>query len=81
MTHLGSVSVDSVAGSVSGGTPRVPDPQLLVVSHGTKERLVEKVPGDVLHHRSVSSENRLGVYDLVLLGGCVDVPQADGVVI
>ena len=46
-----------------------------------KERLVEQMPGDILNNGSVSCEDRLGVNDLVLLGGSIDVPQADGVVV
>ena len=46
-----------------------------------KERLVEQMPGDILNNGSVSCKDCLGVNDLVLLGGGVDVPQADGVVV
>ena len=42
---------------------------------------MEQVPGDILNHSSVPSEDCLGVDDLVLLGRGVDVPEADGVVV
>ena len=42
---------------------------------------MEQVPGNVLNNSSVSCEDRLGIDDLVLLGGGVDVPEADGVVV
>ena len=41
--------------------PDVPDAQLVVVSHAAKERLVEQVPGHVLHHGGVAGEDALGV--------------------
>ena len=40
--------------SVGDGRPGVPDHQLLVVSHGPEQGLVEQMPGDVLHHRGVT---------------------------
>ena len=52
--------------------------ELLVVSHRAEQRLVQQVPGDVLHHRRVAREDGLGVDDLALLGPGADVPQADG---
>ena len=70
-----------VARPAGRGGAGVPDPQLLVVRHQAEERLVEQVPGHVLNHARVPGEDRLGVDDLVLLGGGVDVPQADGVVV
>ena len=42
---------------------------------------MEQMPGDILNNGSVSCKDCLGVNDLVLLGGGVDVPQADGVVV
>ena len=63
-----------------GGRPLVPDHQLLVVSHGSEEGLVEEVPSNVLNHGGVTRENGFGV-DYFVFGGGVDVPQADGVVI
>ena len=39
------------------------------------------MPGNVLNNSSVSCEDSLSVNDLVLLGGGVDVPEADGVVV
>ena len=42
---------------------------------------MEQVPGDILNHSSVPSEDCLGVDDLVLLWGRVDVPQANCVVV
>ena len=41
--------------------PDVPDAQLVVVSHAAEERLVEQVPGHVLHHGGVAGEDALGV--------------------
>ena len=50
-----------MAGLVVGGGPGVPDHELLVVGDGPEERLVQQVPGHVLHHRGVAGEDRLGV--------------------
>ena len=47
--------------------PDVPDAQLVVVSHAAKERLMEQVPGHVLHHGGVPSEDGFCVDDFVLL--------------
>lgn len=50
--------------------------QFLVICHRSKERFVEKVPGDVLHHSSVACEDSLGIHNLPLFGNCADIPQA-----
>ena len=54
VTHLSGVGIHSVGWSVGHGRPGVPDHQLLVVSHGAEQRLVEEMPGDVLHHGGVT---------------------------
>lgn len=38
---------------------------------------MKKVPGNVLHHSSVASEDGLGIDNLSLLGHSTDVPQTD----
>ena len=53
-TYLGGVSIHSVGWSVGHGRPGVPDHQLLVVSHGAEQRLVQEMPGNVLHHSGVT---------------------------
>ena len=54
VTYLSSVGIHSVGWSVGHGRPGVPDHQLLVVGHGAEQRLVEEMPGDVLHHGGVT---------------------------
>lgn len=49
----------------------------LVISHWSKNWLVKKVPGDVLHYWSVASEDGLGADNLSFLGDSADVPQTD----
>ena len=39
------------------------------------------MPGDILDDGCVAREDSLGVYDFVLLGSGVDVPETDGVVV
>jgi hypothetical protein len=39
------------------------------------------MPGDVLNNGRVSSENGLGINDLVFFGCSIDIPQADGVIV
>lgn len=51
--------------------------KFLVIRHRSKERLVEQVPGDVLHHSGVACEDRFGVHNLPLFGNCADVPQTN----
>ena len=70
-----------MGGPVGDRAPGVPDHQLLVVSHGPKQGLVQQMPGHILHHCSVPSEDGLSVNDLVLFRSGIDVPQTDGVVI
>lgn len=48
--------------------------EFLVIGHGAKERLVEQVPGDVLHHGGVAREDGLGVHYLSFLWHRADVP-------
>lgn len=50
--------------------------EFLVICHRSKERFVEKVPWDVLHHSSVACEDSLGIHNLPLFGNCADIPQA-----
>ena len=42
---------------------------------------MEQMPGYILNNGSVACEDGLSVDNLVLLGGGIDVPQADGVVV
>ena len=46
---LGRMSVHGVGRPVGDGRPGVPDHQLLVISHGPEQRLVEEMPGNILH--------------------------------
>lgn len=51
--------------------------EFLVVGNGSKERLVQQVPGNVFHHRCVACENGLGIHHLPFLWNCTDVPQTN----
>ncbi len=51
--------------------------EFLVITDGAKDGVMEHVPGNVLHHSCVSSEDVLSIQCLGLLTGRPDIPQAD----
>ena len=75
------MGVHSVRGTIGHRASGVPNHQLLIISHGPEQGLVQEMPGHVLNHGGVSGEDSLSVDNLVLLGSRVDIPQTDGVVI
>ena len=59
--------VYGVAGFVAVRGARVPDHQLVVIADTAEQALVQQVPGNVLHHGSVASEDSFSVDYFVLL--------------
>lgn len=75
------MSIDSVRWFGRVVNSCVPNHELLIVSDGSEERFMEQVPSYVLNDGGVTGKDVLGVDDAEFLRGCVDVPQADGVVV
>lgn len=51
--------------------------EFLVISYWSKQGLMQKVPGNILHNSSMACEDGLGIHNLSLLGNRTDVPKTD----
>lgn len=58
-----------MGGLVGGGGAGVPDEELLVVTDGSEEGVVEEMPGDVLDDGGVALEDGLGLEGGLVGGG------------
>ena len=75
------VGIDRVRGAASVAVSRVPNHQLLIVSHGTEERFVQQVPGYIFDDSRVTRKDGFSIQDSIFSRRSVDVPQTNGVVV
>lgn len=51
--------------------------KFLIISNGSKERLMEQMPGNIFHHCRMACKDCLGIHHFSFLWNSTYVPQAD----
>lgn len=75
------MSIHGMGGPAGVIAASIPNHELLIIGNGTKQGLVKQVPSDIFYNCCVASEYSFGVENTILSRRCVNIPQANGVVI